>query len=68
MSKTENPNLLWGLRGGGGNFGIVTSFEYRLYPLSQVVAGDVAYPAAAGRDVIRHWRDHMVECPTTSAR
>ena len=63
VSKTENPNLLWGLRGGGGNFGIVTSFEYRLHPLSQVVAGDVAYPAAAGRDVIRHWRDHMVDVP-----
>ena len=62
-SDTENPDLLWGLRGGGGNFGVVTSFQYRLHALSQVVAGTVAYSVAQARDVIRNWRDRMADAP-----
>ncbi len=62
-SDTENPDLLWGLRGGGGNFGVVTSFQYRLHALSQVVAGTVAYSAAQARDVIRNWRERMANAP-----
>ncbi len=43
-STTENPDLFWGVRGGSGNFGVVTSFEYRLHPVGPVLAGMIAYP------------------------
>jgi FAD/FMN-containing dehydrogenase len=57
-SESENPELLWGLKGGGGNFGIVTEIEFRLSPLAPVVYGGLAAfdPAKAG-DVLRTWRD-----------
>src|SRR6516225_7253120 len=55
-SATENPDLFWALRGGGGNFGIVTSFEYRLHPVSTVLGGLVLYPLAQAREVLRFYR------------
>jgi FAD/FMN-containing dehydrogenase len=57
-SEVENADLFWGLRGGGGNFGIVTSFEYRLHPVGPtVLAGPVFHPAARAREVLRFYRD-----------
>jgi FAD binding domain/Berberine and berberine like len=56
-SERENEDLFWGLRGGGGNFGIVTSFEYRLHPLGPVLAGPVFHPAARAREVLRFYRE-----------
>jgi FAD/FMN-containing dehydrogenase len=53
-SERENSDLLWGLRGGGGNFGVVTSFEYRLHPLATTVfGGSLVFPIARGREVLR---------------
>jgi FAD/FMN-containing dehydrogenase len=62
-SETENPELLWGLRGGGGNFGVVTEFEFGLHPVSQVLGGLVAWPADAARDVLRFWREWVSDTP-----
>jgi FAD/FMN-containing dehydrogenase len=57
-SEEENADLLWGLRGGGGNFGVVTSYEFALHELGPIVmAGLAVHPMAAGRDVARAWRD-----------
>jgi FAD/FMN-containing dehydrogenase len=63
VSETENAELLWGLRGGGGNFGVVTQFEFRLYPVSQVIAGLVAWPADAAGDILRAWREWVKHAP-----
>jgi FAD/FMN-containing dehydrogenase len=60
-SATENADLFWALRGGGGNFGVVTAFEYRLHPVSQVLGGMVLYPLDQARDVLRFYREF---CPT----
>jgi FAD/FMN-containing dehydrogenase len=63
-SEDENPELLWGLRGGGGNFGIVTSFEYRVHPVGPTVAaGGVFYPGAHAREILRFYRDWTEHAP-----
>jgi FAD/FMN-containing dehydrogenase len=62
-SAQENPELFWGLRGGGGNFGIVTSFEYLLHPVGPVLAGMVLYPRAKAPEVLRFYRDYARGCP-----
>lgn len=63
-SADENPDLFWGLRGGGGNFGIVTSFEYRLHPLGpEVMAASVLYPLEEAEPIIRAWRDFTAQAP-----
>ena len=57
-SATENTDLFWGLRGGGGNFGVVTSFEYQLHPLSPtLLAGMVLYPYEKAKEVLQLYRD-----------
>ncbi|MFY0990583.1 FAD-binding protein [Halomonas sp. C05BenzN] len=56
-SDDENPDLFWGLRGGGGNFGVVTGFDYRLYPVGpEIVGGLVAWPASEAPAVLEHYR------------
>ncbi len=63
-SADENPDLLWGLRGGGGNFGVVTELEFRLHPVGPIVtAGMLVYPRAQAREVIRFYRDYMSTAP-----
>ncbi len=63
-SEDENPDLFWGLRGGGGNFGIVTEFEFNLHPIGPtVLAGPVYYPLEEGVDVLRRYRDAVADAP-----
>jgi FAD/FMN-containing dehydrogenase len=62
-SEAENAELLWGLRGGGGNFGVVTEFEFRMHPVSQVYGGMLGWPADAARDVLSVWRDWVRDTP-----
>ena len=60
----ENADLFWGVRGGAGNFGIVTEFEFRLNSLGpQVVAGPVFWPMEESRNVLRFYRDWIADCP-----
>jgi FAD/FMN-containing dehydrogenase len=62
--EQENADLFWGVRGGGGNFGIVTDFEFRLNPLGPfVVAGPVFWPMEDAPHVLRFYRDWIAECP-----
>lgn len=63
-SAGENPDLLWALRGGGGNFGVVTSLELRLHPVGpEVLAGLVLHPAERGREALALYRDVMLAAP-----
>jgi FAD/FMN-containing dehydrogenase len=63
-SETENADLLWGLRGGGGNFGVVTQLELGLHPLGPTVyAGPIFYPAEAAGDLLRAFRDWSEDAP-----
>jgi FAD/FMN-containing dehydrogenase len=63
-SERDNQDLFWGIRGGGGNFGIVTEFEYRLYPLGPIVlAGLALWPMERAPEVLRAWRDYVDAAP-----
>lgn len=59
----SNEDLYWALRGGGGNFGVVTSFEYRLHPVREVLAGGFTYPVHHARSVIRFFQEFMFTAP-----
>jgi hypothetical protein len=63
-SETENPDLFWGIRGGGGNFGIVTSFKYKLHPMGpNVAAGLIAYHAKDARTIYKFFREFTENSP-----
>jgi FAD/FMN-containing dehydrogenase len=63
-SENENPDLFWALRGGGGNFGIVTSFEFRLHALGpEVLSGLIVHPLSQARELIRQYRAIMANAP-----
>ncbi len=62
-SLSENPDLFWGIRGGGGNFGIVTSFEFQAHPVGTVLAGLVLHPLSKSGNVVRFWRDYEETAP-----
>jgi FAD/FMN-containing dehydrogenase len=63
-SAAENPDLFWGIRGGGGNFGVVTSFEFRLHPVGpEVLSGLVIHPLDAAGGVLRFYREFLKTTP-----
>lgn len=62
-NSTQNEDLFWALRGGGGNFGVVTSFEFQAHPVKTVLGGMILYPRPAAVDVLRHFRDFMQKAP-----
>jgi len=63
-SAEENPDLFWAVRGGGGNFGVVSSFEYRLFPVGPTVTGGlIAYPIESSREMLQFYRDFTASIP-----
>ena len=63
-SATERPDLFWALRGGGGNFGVVTRFEFRLHPVGpDVLSGLIVYPISAAKSVLRQYREFVAKAP-----
>jgi FAD/FMN-containing dehydrogenase len=62
-NATQNEDLFWGLRGGGGNFGIVTSFVFRAHPVSMVYAGPIFWDQSQARDIMRWYRDFLPKAP-----
>ncbi|MBR0914500.1 FAD-binding oxidoreductase [Bradyrhizobium japonicum] len=64
VSEDEHPDLFWALRGGGGNFGVVTSFEFRLHPVGPIVlAGPILWDATDAAEVLRLYRDFIADAP-----
>ena len=62
-SKDENPDLFWAIRGGGGNFGIVTSFLFRLHPVDIIIGGPTLWPIEKTVEVMKFYRDFIVKAP-----
>jgi len=63
-SADENPDLYWGVRGGGGNFGVVTSFEFELHPMQrEVIGGNIIFPLSELRSVLNFYSQHIATAP-----
>jgi FAD/FMN-containing dehydrogenase len=63
-SAAEHPDLFWAIRGGGGNFGVVTSFEFRARPVKDVVGGPMLFPFDRGPEIMRFWDRFIAQAPT----
>jgi FAD/FMN-containing dehydrogenase len=63
LDSESEPDLFWALRGGGGSFGLVTALEFELYPIREVYAGVLFFPAARGGEVLRGWRRWLEDVP-----
>lgn len=63
VSPDENPDLFWAIRGGGGNFGVVTSFTYRLHPVGRILWGPLIHPVKRAGDALRHYQKFMDGAP-----
>jgi FAD/FMN-containing dehydrogenase len=63
VDAEHEPELFWGLRGGGGNFGVVTSFRFRMHPLGDVVIGSWEFPAGSARDVLHRYAELAADAP-----
>lgn len=62
-SETSEPDLFWAIRGGGGNFGVVTSFEFRLSPVKDIYGGPMFFELASAGDLLRFYREYIVDAP-----
>src|SRR5215217_7825162 len=63
-SEREHPDLFWGLRGAGGNYGVVTSFEFRLHPVGPIVLGGMLmHPGSRADEALRFFREFMADAP-----
>jgi FAD/FMN-containing dehydrogenase len=62
-SESQNVDLFWALRGGGGNFGVVTNLEYRLHPVADIYGGPIAYPVDRADEVLRFFREYIADAP-----
>ena len=62
-SATQNQDLFWGVRGGGGNLGVITSFEFRVHPVGTVLAGLLVHPIAKAKEALQFWRDYEATAP-----
>jgi UDP-N-acetylenolpyruvoylglucosamine reductase len=67
-SDSQNPDLFWGIRGGGGNFGVITSFEFQLHPVgTEVLAGLIIHPIAHARELLQQYRQIAADAPNELA-
>jgi FAD binding domain len=63
VNASEHEDLFWGIRGGGGNFGLITAFEYRLHPVAQVLGGFIVYPLAQAKSLLTFLREYLPTIP-----
>ena len=66
LPRARNPDLYWAVRGGGGNFGVATTFTYSLHPVDVVLGGLLMYPLERAAEVLRHYHQYCRTPPTTS--
>lgn len=62
-NKSENTDLFWAVRGGGGNFGVVTSFQFQLHPVSLVYGGPMIWPLERAQEILELWQDYILHAP-----